>query len=178
MIADGFSVGDQKDLLVGLLLPGQQASRHLQSLPGVGVVGTRLDVGELRQHHLLGPGLRKESPPGDPWGICSWISSVRASATFFRRGDAVFTVQHHGMADVDRHDGGAGGEVLGLEDLEIAFAEVDRAEVSVQRILDRAHHIDLMEIVTKSIGDGSREGARTPSPAERIGWYPVPPRVS
>ena len=50
----GLAVGDQEDLLVRLLLAGEEAAGELQRLAGVGVVRAGLDVGESAERHLLG----------------------------------------------------------------------------------------------------------------------------
>ena len=45
----GLAVGDQEDLLVGLLLARQQVARQLQGLAGVGVVGADLSAGMIER---------------------------------------------------------------------------------------------------------------------------------
>ena len=121
----GLAVGDHDDLLHVFVLAGEDALGEAEAFAGVGVVGADFDARELRDGDLFGGVVEEDEVEGV-------AGELGADEVRERHGDAlggreaVFAVEDHRVRAVEQDDGGAGGLVVGLVDVEVGVLDVHR----------------------------------------------------
>ena len=73
------------------------------------------------------------------------------------RRDPVLAVEDHRVGDVDRQDGGAGGQVLGLVDLEVVLGQLEGPLGALQGVVQRARRVQVVEVVAEAPRPGLRQ---------------------
>ena len=121
----GLAVGDHDDLLHVLILFGEDALGEAEAFAGVGVVGADLDAGELGDGDLFGGVVEEDEVEGVARELgADEVGEGHGDA--FGGGEAVFAVEDHGVGAVEEYDGGAGGGVVGLVDVDVGLVDVER----------------------------------------------------
>ncbi len=121
----GLAVGDHDDLLHVFVLAGEDALGEAQAFAGVGVVGADFDAGELGDGDLFG-GVVEEDEVEGVAGELGADEVGERHGDALGGGEAVFAVEDHGVGAVEQDDGGAGGLVVGLVDVEVGVLDVER----------------------------------------------------
>jgi len=121
----GFAVGDHDDLLHVLILFGEDALGEAEAVAGVGVVGTNFDAGELADGDLFG-GVVEEDEVEGVAGELGADEMREGHGDALGGSKAVFAVEDHRVGAVEQNDGGAGGLVVGLVDVEVGVLDVER----------------------------------------------------
>ena len=147
--AGRFTIGDHKDLFVGVLASAQQIHCQFKPCYRIGMVWAYLQVGQVFYFHRPRI-IAKYHNIERILGVAGGNKFAQSHGHFLCRGNPVFPVQNHGMADINHQYGTCLRFKICFPDLQIIFLHQKTLHTMVDlRIADAFGKINLLKRITK-----------------------------
>ena len=147
--AGRLSIGNHENLLIGVLPPAQQIHGKLQACNRIGMVRAHLQIRKVLNFHRPGIVTKYYNIKRILW-VAGGNQFTQRHRHLFGRGNPVFPIQNHGMADINHQHGTCLRFKICFPDLQIIFLHRKTFYTMVNlRIADAFGKINLLEGIAK-----------------------------